>query len=60
MAKIAHQHKLLHNLMSPTLNYYKKIRVKNITNLKHHILKYNYVGDRLTCHQHAEKCHQRP
>ena len=27
---------------------------------QHHILKYDYVGDRLACHQDAEKCHQRP
>ena len=25
---------------------------------QHHILAYSYVGDRLECHQHAEKCHQ--
>ena len=27
---------------------------------QHHILAYSYVGDRLECHQHAEKCYQHP
>ena len=53
LRKNRHQHALnftkMH-FMSPTLQI----------GHQHHILKYNYVGDRLTCYQHAEKCHQRP
>ena len=49
--------RMLETMLSPMSRHQVTLPTSRVRH-QHHILAYYDVGDRLECHQHAEKCHQ--